>query len=133
ATVGSVLIVYALASWAALYLFFEKARPLNLGTVFLALDIPAFVWVIYETGGEASWLFILLFIRVADQTNTSFKRAFAFGHVAVASYALMVLYLGFVEHRPISWPAEGFKLLILYGANLYVSLTARTAERLRAR
>ncbi len=133
ATVGAVLLVYALASWAALWLFFEKARPLNLGTVFLALDIPAFVWVIYETGGEASWFFILLYIRVADQTNTSFKRAFAFGHVAVASYALMLLYLGFVEHRPISWPAETFKLLIVYGANLYVSLTARTAEGLRAR
>ena len=132
-TVGVVLLVYVLASWAALYLFFEKAKPLNLGTLFLALDIPAFVWVIYETGGEASWLFFLLFIRVADQTNTNFKRALGFSHVAVASYALLILYLAFVEHRPISWPAEAFKLLILYGANLYVALTARTAERLRAR
>ena len=134
ARIGAALLAYALASWAVLYLFFEKARPrINLGTLFLALDIPAFVWVIYHTGADNSWLFFLLYIRVADQTNTTFKRALGFSHVAVASYALLILYLAFVEHRPVSWPAEVFKLLILYGANHYVSLTARTAERLRAR
>jgi signal transduction histidine kinase/ActR/RegA family two-component response regulator len=132
--IGAVLLVYGLASWTILYLFFERAKPVvNLGTVFLAIDIPAFVWVIYQTGADNSWLFFLLYIRVADQTNTTFKRALGFSHVAVASYALLILYLAFVEHRAISWPAEAFKLLILYGANLYVSLTARTAERLRAR
>jgi signal transduction histidine kinase/CheY-like chemotaxis protein len=132
--IGAVLLAYGLVSWAILYLFFERAKPrINLGTLFLALDIPAFVWVIYQTGADNSWLFFLLYIRVADQTNTNFKRALGFSHVAVASYALLILYLAFVEHRAISWPAEAFKLMILYGANLYVSLTARTAERLRAR
>jgi signal transduction histidine kinase/CheY-like chemotaxis protein len=133
-TGDTALLVYALASWALLYVFFDAARArLNLGTLFLALDIPAFVWVIYQTGADNSWLFFLLYIRVADQTNTTFKRALGFSHVAVVSYALLIAYLALVEHRPISWPAEVFKLLILYGANLYVSLTARTAERLRAR
>src|SRR4051812_21008427 len=128
------LAAYAVASWAILYFFFEAAKPrLNLGTLFLALDIPAFVWVIYQTGADNSWLFFLLYIRVADQTNTTFKRALGFSHVAVASYALLVAYLALVEHRAISWQAEFLKLLILYGANLYVSMTARTAERLRAR
>jgi len=132
--IGIALLIYALVSWAILYLYFEQAKPrLNLGTLFLALDIPAFVWVIYQTGADNSWLFFLLYIRVADQTNTTFKRALGFSHVAVASYALLILYLALVEHRPISWPAEVFKLLILYGANLYVSLTARTSERMRAR
>jgi signal transduction histidine kinase/CheY-like chemotaxis protein len=132
--IGAALLAYALATWAVLRLSFDKARPVvNLGTLFLALDIPVFVWVIYETGAENSWLFFLLYIRVADQTSTTFKRALAFSHVAVGSYLLLILYLIFVEHRPISWPAEVFKLLILYAANLYVSLTARTAERVRAR
>jgi signal transduction histidine kinase/FixJ family two-component response regulator len=132
--IAAVLFAYALGSWGLLSVYFETARPrLNLGTLFLALDILAFVWVIYETGADNSWLFFLLYIRVADQTNTTFKRALGFSHVAVASYLLLILYLAFVEHRTISWPAEIFKLLILYGANLYVALTARTAERLRAR
>ena len=131
--IGGTLFVYGVVSWAILYFLFEGARPLNLGTLFLALDIPAFVWVIYETGADNSWLFFLLYIRVADQTNTNFRRALGFSHVAVASYALLLAYLSLVEHRAVSWPAEAFKLLILYGANFYVSLTARTAERLRAR
>ncbi len=132
-TIGATLLVYGLASWTLLYLFFDAFKQVNLGILFLAIDIPAFVWVIYKTGADGSWLFFLLYIRVADQTNTTFKRAIGFSHVAVASYALLILYLAFVEHRTISWPAEAFKLLILYGANLYVSLTARTAERLHAK
>ena len=132
--IAVVLFSYAIASWAILYAFFDRLKQrVNLGTLFLALDIPAFVWVIYQTGADHSWLFFLLYIRVADQTNTTFKRALGFSHVAVASYALLIGYLALVEHRAVSWPAEAFKLLILYGANLYVSLTARTAERLRAR
>jgi signal transduction histidine kinase/ActR/RegA family two-component response regulator len=132
-TIGTVLIVYSLASWAVLYLFFEKVTRVNLGILFLALDIPAFVWVIYQTGADSSWLFFLLYIRVADQTSSNFRRALAFSHVAVASYALLILYLAFVERRPISWSAEAFKLMILYGANLYVASTAGASERLRAR
>jgi signal transduction histidine kinase/ActR/RegA family two-component response regulator len=133
AEIGATLLVYSLVSWLLLYLFFDTVKQVNLGVLFLAVDIPAFVWIIYLTGADSSWLFFLLYIRVADQTNTNFRRALGFSHVAVASYALLILYLALIERRAISWPAEVFKLLILYGANLYVSLTARTAERLRAR
>ena len=84
-------------SWTILYLYFDKVQRVNLGTLFLALDIPAFVWAIYLTGAQDSWLFFLLYIRVADQTSTSFKRALRFSHVGVASYCALVLYLAFVE------------------------------------
>ena len=120
-------------SWTILYFYFDRVQRFNLGTLFLALDIPAFVWAIYLTGAQDSWLFFLLYIRVADQTSTSFKRALRFSHVGVASYCALVLYLAFVEHRAISWTAEAFKVMLLYGANLYVAATARTAEHLRAR
>jgi signal transduction histidine kinase len=130
---GTTLLAYSAVSWAILYRYFDKVQRVNLGTLFLALDIPAFVWAIYLTGAQDSWLFFLLYIRVADQTNTSFRRALAFSHVGVASYCALVLYLAFVERRPISWPSEVFKVMLLYGANLYVAATARTAERLRAR
>jgi len=75
ARVATGLLIYAAGSWGVLYLFFERALPrVNLGTLFLALDIPAFVWVIYETGADRSWLFFLLFIRIADQADTSARR-----------------------------------------------------------
>jgi signal transduction histidine kinase/ActR/RegA family two-component response regulator len=132
--IGLVVLTYSLVSWLVLYAGFEKWRPrFHLGTVFLAIDVLVFVIVIYLTGGERSWLFFLLFIRTADQVNTTFRRALGFSHLAVATYALMLLELSFVEHRDILWPAELFKIVLLYGANVYVSLTARTAERLRER
>ena len=125
---------YSLGSWIALYAAFDRLRSVvNLGTVFLAVDVPVWVVAIYLTGGDRSWLFFLLFIRTADQVTTSFRRAFAFAHLAVGAYVAMLLELAFIEHRPLSWPAEIFKVVLLYGASGYISLTARTAERLRER
>ena len=132
--IGAIGLTYSLVTWAVLYAGFDALKPrVNLGTVFLAVDVLVFIIAIYLTGGDRSWLFFLLFIRTADQANTNFKRALAFGHLSVAAYAAMLLELEFVEHRAMAWRAELFKLALLYGANLYVSLTARTAERLRGR
>jgi signal transduction histidine kinase/ActR/RegA family two-component response regulator len=129
---GVVVVSYSLVSWAVLYKWFDKTR-VRLGTLFLSLDVFAFTYAIYFTGAEKSWLFFLLFIRTADQANTTFRRALGFAQLSVAAYALLLVELVFVEHRAIAWPPEIFKLLILFGANAYVALTARTAERLRAR
>ena len=130
---GAVVLSYALLSWAFLYFFFDRVRGVNLGTVFLSIDVAAFLLAIYLTGADQSWLFFLLFIRTADQTNTNFRRALAFAHFSVGLYVLLLLELALVEHRAILWPAEIFKVLLLYGANLYIALTARTAERVRNR
>ncbi|HXI26790.1 MAG TPA: ATP-binding protein [Vicinamibacterales bacterium] len=130
---GAFGVIYSLLSWAVLYVFFDRVRSVNLGTVFLSIDVAAFLFAIYLTGADKSWLFFLLFIRTADQTNTTFRRALAFAHLCVAGYLLLLLELVFVEHRAISWPVELFKLALLYGANLYISMTAHTAERLRNR
>ena len=132
--VGVIGLAYSLVAWAVLYVGFAPLKPrVNLGTVFLALDVFVFIIAIYLTGGDRSWLFFLLFIRTADQANTTFKRALVFGHLSVAIYAAMLIELQFVEHRDVAWRAELFKIALLYGANLYVALTARTAERVRER
>jgi signal transduction histidine kinase/ActR/RegA family two-component response regulator len=131
---GAIALTYSLLAWLALYAGFEPLRPyFNLGTVLLALDVVVFTVAIYLTGGDRSWLFFLVFIRTADQSNTNFKRALAFAHLTVAAYVVMLLELKFVEHRDIPWQVEAFKLTLLYGANLYIALTARTAEGLRSR
>jgi signal transduction histidine kinase/CheY-like chemotaxis protein len=132
--IGVIVLTYSLVSWIVLYAGFDRLRPkVNLGTVFLAIDVLFFVTAIYLTGGDRSWLFFLLLIRTADQVTTNFRRALAFGHLAVATYAAMLLELAFLEHRTVAWPEEIFKIALLYGANVYVSLTARAAERLRKR
>jgi TMAO reductase system sensor TorS len=129
----SVIFSYGLISWAALYLFFEKVEKINLGLVFLTLDVFVFVLAIYVSGGEKSWLFFLMIVRVADQAYTNFRRVLYFSHVCVFAYCLMLIYLHSVEHRQIYWPAEYAKIAFLYITNLYISLTARTADQLRDR
>jgi signal transduction histidine kinase len=133
AILGAVVIAYALVSWGILYAFFDRLHRVHLGTVFLSLDVVVFVVAIYLTGADKSWLFFLLFIRAADQANTNSRRALAFVHLSLALYLLMLLEVTVVEHRAIDWPAEIFKLILLYGASVYVAMTANTAERLRSR
>ncbi|HEV8713437.1 MAG TPA: PAS domain-containing sensor histidine kinase [Candidatus Binatia bacterium] len=130
-----VLIVatYALLSWLLLYLLYPRVKLFDVGVFFLVADV--FVWTVavYFAGGEKSWLFFILMMRVADQVNTSFKRALSFAHLPVLSYGLMLLYISAVEQRWISWPAEVTKMLYIYGANLYIALAARPAEQCRHR
>jgi signal transduction histidine kinase len=125
--------VYGLVSWLVLDRWYGRTGAVDLGVVFLALDLLVFTLAIYYTGADRSWLFFILIVRVADQTPSSFRRALAFGHAAPASYLAMLLELVWVEHRQVAWSVELTKLVAIYGAGLYIALTARTAERRRRR
>lgn len=126
-------LIYAFLSWVVLRLWFKKVKRVHLGTLFLTIDILVWIAAIYYSGGENSLLFFILFIRIADQTNTTFRKALFFTHATVLAYLFFLFYLSVVEGREIPWPQETIKLLVLYCANIYVSLTARTAERIRNR
>jgi signal transduction histidine kinase len=124
---------YALLTWVILYFFFDKVKKVDLGVLFLTVDIFVWITAIYYSGGDRSLLFILLLVRVADQTNTAFRRVFFFSHVALLGYLVMLGYLFLGEGKVLLWGQEGFKILLLYCVNFYVSLTARTAEKIRNR
>ncbi len=133
ATMLSIFMVYAAASWVALALFYSRVALIDLGFFFLALDIAVFTLAIRYSGGEHSWLFFLLVVRVADQANTAFRRTLLLAHVAALSYVALILYLAFVDGRAVDWDEQAAKALIIYIVGLYLSLTARTAEQLRHR
>src|SRR3954451_22470110 len=76
--VTGVLLVYAAASWTVLVLFYDVFLPHDLSLWFLIVDVFIWMYVIYATGGEKSWLFYILLMRVADQTHTTFRRCFGF-------------------------------------------------------
>ncbi|MGH8066135.1 MAG: PAS domain S-box protein [Candidatus Entotheonellia bacterium] len=129
----SIVISYSLASWLVLYFLFEKIQKFDIGFLFLVIDV--FIWtaMIYFSGGEKSLLFWLMVMRVADQINTSFKRALFFGHLSTASYIAMLLYLMYVDHQPISLLQELPKIVVIYASNLYFAMAARTSEQHRNR
>src|SRR5688500_11741977 len=75
--IASVLMaVYCVVSWAALYAGFRKFDR-DLSLVFITLDVVLWTYVIYVSGAEQSWLYIILLVRVADQTHTTFRRCLA--------------------------------------------------------
>lgn len=129
-----ILGVYSFASWYVLHLFYEETRAtVDLGTVFLALDMSIFAVCVYFTGAQHSWLFVLPLFRVVDQTATSFRRALAFAHLAPLSYAFVILYVVLVQDQQVAWPAEISKVLFIYVGSVYIAMIARTGDERHAR
>jgi PAS domain S-box-containing protein len=129
----STVILYSFTSWIILYFLFETIKKFDVAFLFLVVDV--FIWtvMIYLSGGEKSLFFWLMVIRVADQINSSFKRALFFGHLSTASYVTMLLYLMYVDHHSISLSQELPKIVAIYVSNLYIAMTARTSEQYRNR
>jgi PAS domain S-box-containing protein len=132
-TISSILIAYSVVSWMILYFFFDKSKRLDIGFIFLIVDVFVWTLVVYFSGGEKSLLFWLMVMRVADQIHTNFKRVLFFAHLSTLSYIGLLFYLVYIDHRSISLFHELSKLLLIYGSNLYITMTARTSEQHRNR
>ncbi len=124
---------YCFISWGVLYKFYSHVKRWDLGVFFLGIDIIFFIFAIYFSGGDKSWLFILLVIRVADQTNTTFRRTILFTHLYLFGYLSLLFYLTRFEGREINWDFEIIKISMIYMINWYLSLTTKTAEKVRLR
>ena len=130
--VAAILEGYALVAWLALALYSGHPRIRHLSLVFLFADILVATFVLYVTGGDRSWLFVILAFRPADiPIPLSRTQVLAFVHACVGSYVAMLLYLAGVEGRDIAWPAALVKVAILYYANGYLALVMRTGAGLR--
>ena len=106
---------------------------MHLGDVFLTLDLFAFAAVVYVAGAETSWLFVVFLVRPADQVNTSQDRVLFFTTAAVGAYLFMLAVVVLIDGRPVDWPTEFAKTMLLLGVGLYFSYTARTAQAIRLR
>jgi two-component system sensor histidine kinase/response regulator len=125
--------LYALVSWGAIVVLLRRQPPVDVTVAALVGDLPVWTFAIYHAGAEGSWLFFILLLRVADQVQTTFRRAFAFALLATGCYASMLLWVVLVDGRPIAIPAAIAKLIFILLAGMYISVAARTAERRRAR
>ncbi len=125
-------LAYALLSWAISFRYVARVR-FDLGTFFMAVDVLWFAYAIRVSGGDESYLIFLLLIRVADQTNTTFRRVLWFLQLSALSYLGVLLLQTWVDGRPPRWGVELAKLATLYLTGVYIATTARTAEQLRRR
>ena len=112
---------------------YKKVKAFDLSVLFLIVDLFFLVLAIYRTGADKSLLFFLSVIRVSDQTYTSFKRLVLFAHLSLFSYVLFILYLTGIERRTVDWKLEILKMAYIYGANMYIAVTSKPAEKFRKR
>jgi two-component system sensor histidine kinase/response regulator len=125
--------LYAVLSWALIVFFYRLTPPRDLTVAALAGDLLIWTFAIYCSGGEASWLFFILLLRVADQTQTTFRRACAFALAATACYTGMLMWVAVADHRDVMNAGQMTKLALILFGGVYISLAARTAESRRAR
>ena len=130
-TTAMLLGVWAGVTWVALVAFLRRGRDLTVWA--LAGDLVLWTAAVYLSGAEKSWLFFILVLRVSDQTQTTFRRAFNFAMLAVACYAGMLGWVVSVDGRTIDAPAALARLTFLCLAGVYIALAARTAESRRLR
>jgi signal transduction histidine kinase/CheY-like chemotaxis protein len=124
------LLAYAAVSWAAVYA--TGGRQL-LSDAFLTLDLFVFAVAVYFVGADRSWLLFVFLLRTADQASTTFPRTLYFAHMSTLAYVTMVAFAKSGGDTPISWPLELTKVALVYGGNLYIALTALSAQRYRLR
>ncbi len=127
------LALYAAVSWALIASFFRRTPPRDITVLALAGDLLIWTYAIYCSGAEASWLFFILLLRVADQTQTTFRRACAFALGATLCYTGMLMWVAVADGRNVMNAAQMTKLALILFGGVYVSLAARTAEHRRAR
>ena len=124
---------YAALSWSALRAWYGRTGALDLGLLFLHLDI--LVWLPNLRHFEQTHLFFacLLLVRVADQVGYGFRLAIYFNHVVLAAYLAYSCWIWWYR------PAEGLwedRLTIaatMYLLGVYLAFTGLVAERLRNR
>jgi signal transduction histidine kinase len=125
------VLVYCAVSWVFLLFMYSRTPPCEVGHWIYTADVIAWTMAVYYSGGERSWLLFLMAIRVADQAYTGYRAVLFYAHLSVGSYVLMLLYIQYVDQRPIFGLATLTKVLCIYAANLYLAFTARAIEALR--
>lgn len=83
--------VYALAAWGTLRFFFARSQRIDLGDLFVLLDLVVFALVIWWTGGSESHLWPIFLLHTADQLWMGRRRTFRFALLCVMAYALVPL------------------------------------------
>ena len=130
-TVAIILALYCAISWLVLAIWYGRVW-IDLALVFLSLDLIIWTVAIYFSGAEQSWIFFILFMRVADQTQTTFARCFGFAVFATFCYAAMLVWVIVVDQRPLLTGAAAVKLIFVLLGGLYIALSARGSEQRRA-
>jgi len=124
---------YALLSWVALRAWYGRTGKVDLGLVFLHLDI--LVWLPNLRHLEQAHLFFacLMLVRVADQVGDGFRRAIYFNHVVLGAYLAYSCWVWWVHPADALWSDRLTIAATMYLLGTYLAFAGLVSERLRRR
>jgi len=125
-----VMAIYSAVSWVV-QAFAYRRFEIDLTFFFLVADLPVWMAALYFSGAERSWLFFILFMRFADQTQTTFRRCLRFVSFGTFCYAAMLAWVAIVDARPLDIGSVVAKLSFIFFGGMYIALSARTSESRR--
>jgi signal transduction histidine kinase/CheY-like chemotaxis protein len=120
----AILLGYAIFAWAVLAAAWDRVRLIDLGDLFFGLDLIPMAYVVYVTGADQSYLWLVFVARAADQVAISPRHALVFSHLSTFAFAALLVGVDVFEGRDIDWAAQAAKLSFLYFLNLYIALSA---------
>jgi signal transduction histidine kinase/CheY-like chemotaxis protein len=126
-------VAYAALSWAILRSWYGRTGNLDLGLVFLHLDI--LVWLPNLRHLEQAHLYFgcLLLIRVADQVGYGFGRAIYFTHIVGGAYLAYSCWVWVHAPADAHWSQRLTIVATMYLLGIYLAFTGQVSERLRSR
>ena len=124
---------YAIGSWAVLRAWYGRTGRLDLGLLFLHLDILVWLPNLYHFEQAHLFFACLLLVRVADQVGWGFRQAIWFNHVVAVAYLGYSCWIWM--HRPAEahWETRLTIAATMYLLGIYLAYTGLVSERLRRR
>jgi diguanylate cyclase (GGDEF)-like protein len=123
-------LLYSLVSWAVLIRAYRSGPKPAVSLAFFVADLVPVAMALALSGGESSLLFFVLMMRAADQVSRGTRRALLFAHLATVTWAAVIAWRAF-GGAPVSWPLAATKGVFIWGAGVYLALSAHPADLLR--
>ena len=124
---------YAALSAAVLWFGWGRSGRLDLSLLFLHLDLVVWMATLHHVESGQLLVAALLLIRVSDQVGFGVRRAIYFAHVVALAYLAYAVVLHVAMHDEARLSERWIVAATLYLVGLYIALTGRVTERLRAR
>ncbi len=128
-------LLYCAATWLVLHIHYSRdheTHEARLAFTVTLLDPIMITWAVYVTGGDASWLFVLILLPIVSQSYLNGRRAVAVSFSAAASYIGMLLYAQRFDGTPIVWSLAAVKLAVIAAVAIYCIALGASEERYRS-
>ena len=129
-------LVYCSLTWLALHVHYSRPvenHEARLAFAFTLFDPFMITVAIYLTGGDASWLFLLILLPVVSQAYLNGRRAVAVACTAAIAYVTMLLYVQRFDGTPIAWPLAAVKITVIGAVAFYAIGLGKIEERYRTK